>query len=37
MLHSPGAQQKMSVANPSYAAYTWVSLGVEVLMSRALP
>jgi len=26
---------KPIVANPSYAAYTWVSVGVEVLISRA--
>jgi hypothetical protein len=29
------AKQKPIVANPSYAAYTWISVGVEVLISRA--
>jgi len=29
------AKQKPIVANPSCAAYTWVSIGVEVLISRA--
>jgi hypothetical protein len=34
-LRSFAAKQKPIVANPSYAAYTWVSVGVEVLISRA--
>ncbi len=34
-LHTFAAKQKPIVANPSYAAYTWVSVGVEVLISRA--
>jgi hypothetical protein len=34
-IRSFAAKQKPIVANPSYAAYTWVSVGVEVLISRA--